>query len=113
MTSSFILTRREWEFALSGEGDGLSLAAKGLASLKADGGVALGAELRLVSEEARLAAAAEIAPGAIALRGSRFCLLVEPYPLAGDTLKIALYKDEAALCAAMRERSTDSDKAAD
>jgi hypothetical protein len=105
MTTAFILTNAEWQFALRGEGDALSLVAKGLARLDRDGGVELGPELALVAEEAANAARETLEPGVFALRGRRFCLLVTPYPHTNGAVKIALYKDSAALAAAIDERS--------
>ncbi|MDR1605185.1 MAG: hypothetical protein LBS10_10455 [Gracilibacteraceae bacterium] len=113
MIASFILTEQEWQFALSGKGDAQSLLEKGLASADESGLVQLSRELGLVAEEARATPAAEIEPGVFARRGQRFCLLLEPYPRRSGTVKIALYKDGAALEAALAERREEKDETAD
>jgi hypothetical protein len=104
VTTSFILTAREWDCALRGGGGEQSLIDKGLAEADGEGRVTLAPELRLAAEEAASAEPETLAPGVTALRGSRFCLLTEPYPHTPDTLRIALYKDAAALAAAIEER---------
>jgi len=104
MTTSLILTQQEWEFALSGTGDPGGLCAKGLAATDENDKVTPGPELRLITEEYRDASCAEIAAGVTAARGGRFCMMVEPYPLIKDAIKITLYKDYAALEEAQAER---------
>jgi hypothetical protein len=104
MTAAFILTRGEWDFARTGEGWAATLVEKGLATFDEDGGVSLGRELRLVADEAESAEREEIEPGVCALRGKRFCMVIEPYRLIPDGLKISLYRDGKALEEAIRER---------
>jgi hypothetical protein len=104
MTTSFILTNSEWRFVTHGRGDALSLIEKGLATLNDSDVIELSRELLIVAEEAKSAEATEIESGVFALRGDRFCLLLEPYRNMPDALKIALYRDSTALDAAIRER---------
>jgi hypothetical protein len=104
VTTAFILTRAEWNFARTGEGWAASLVDKGLAVFDEDGGITLGQELRLIAEEAVSADAEEREPGVFALRGGRFCMLIEPYRLIPDALKISLYKDEKSLVEAIKGR---------
>ena len=109
MTTSLILTVQEWNCALRGEcGEG-GLFEKGLAKRDENGAETLGPELRLIVEEYGSADAEEISAGATALRGGRFCMLIEPYPHMQDTLRISLYKDGAALDEALEERGNMQD----
>ena len=109
MTTSLILTAQEWQFALCGEGDIGELDEKGLAKRDEDGSVTLGPELRLIVEEYDSAVPQEVAQRVIALRGKRFCMLIEPYQYMEDALKISLYKDNAALQEALSERGSIQD----
>ena len=102
--SSFILSRQEWRYALSGEGDPGSLEDKGLATRDGNGSIVTCDALRLVAREYAAANPEEIAPGVTAMRGKRFCMLIEEYPLMEDALKITLLKDQAALEAEIGER---------
>jgi hypothetical protein len=104
MTAAFILTRDEWNFARTGEGAAVTLLEKGLAIETENGEISLIRELKTVAEEARSAVTEEIEPGVFALRGVRFCMMIEPYRLISDTLKISLYKDHDALLEAIQER---------
>jgi hypothetical protein len=104
MMSAFILTEDEWRFATTGSGDAIGLVDKGLADFNGDGAAVLGRELSLVAREAASADSREIAPGVSALRGARFCMLVEPYPQIRGAIRIALCKDEGALRELIDER---------
>lgn len=104
MTTSLILTAQEWQFALRREGDPGGLCEKGLAKLDENEQAVLGPELKLIAEEYIDASPDEVAPGVTALRGERFCMLIEPYALISDAMKITLLKDAAALEEALEER---------
>jgi len=104
MTTSLILSEKEWQFALSGEGEPDGLCDKGFAKRDEDGNIVLGPELRMIAQEYGLAAFEEIDGDVTVLRGERFCMLIESYPLIRDTLKITLLKDADALDAALAER---------
>ena len=109
MTTSLILSMQEWQYALSGEGDICELYEKGLVKRDESGAVSLSPELRLIVEEYGSATLEEISPGVTALRGKRFCMLIEPYKLMKETLKLSLYKDEEALKGALEERGGTQD----
>ena len=106
MTTSLILTAQEWQFALHGEGDAGELLEKGLIKRDESGAITSGPELRLIVEEYGSAVREEISPGVTALRGKRFCMLIEPYQHMDDTLKISLFKDSAALREELEERGS-------
>ena len=109
MTTSLILTNQEWKYALCGEGDIGDLDEKGLVKRDEDGSVTLGPELRLIVEEYGSAERQEVAQRVTAVSGKRFCMLIEPYQYMEDTLKISLYKDNAALQEALSERGSIQD----
>ena len=109
MTTSLILSKQEWKYALCGEGDIGELDEKGLVKSNEDGSVTLGPELRLIVDEYGSAVPEEAAPGITALCGKRFCMLIEPYQRMDDTLKLSLYKDNAALQEALSERGNIQD----
>jgi hypothetical protein len=114
MTTAFILTGGEWDFALTGGGDPGALADKGLASLDESGAAVVGPELRLLADEYRGADAEEIEPGVEVLRGARFCMIKERYRHIPGAWKLSLFRDERALLDALDERREDADgKAAD
>ena len=110
MTTSLILTMQEWQYALTGEGDVAQLCEKGFAKRDESGAIAVGPELRLIVEEYSSANIDEITAELTALRGKRFCMLIEPYPLIRETLKISLFKDNAALSEALVERGFEDGK---
>jgi len=105
MTTSLILTGKEWDYALYGGGEPGQLCEKGLASRGENEEVVIGPELKLIVEEYISAAAGEVSGGVTAIRGKRFCMLIEPYPHIEGTLKIMLLKDAAALEEAISERA--------
>jgi len=104
MTTSLILTLQEWRFALSGEGEPGGLCEKGFAQRDDNESIIIGPELRLITEEYAGATAQEIAGDITVLRGDRFNMLIEAYPLIKDSLKITLLKDADALDEALAER---------
>jgi len=109
MTTSLILSAQEWRFALCGEGEPGELCGKGFAKLDENERVVLGPELRAIVQEYDAAVPEDVTGGGTALRGERFCMLIEPYPLIMDTLKITLYKDAYTLDEALAERGSSGD----
>ena len=104
MISSLILTKHEWGSALRGEGEMEGLCDKGLATRDESGTATLSREMQLIVDEYYQASAEEITPEITALRGGRFCMLVEPYPLMKEALKITLLRDGEALDEEFEER---------
>jgi len=104
MTTSLILTAQEWRYAVCGEGESGGLCEKGLAIRDENERLVLGPELRMIVEEYGSVRPDIIAPDVTAVRGGRFCMLIEPYKLIKDTLKITLLKDASALETALEER---------
>lgn len=104
MTTSLILTAQEWRYAICGEGEPGELCEKGLAKRDDNDCVVIGPELRAIAEEYGAAAPEEVEGDATALRGERFCMLIESYPLIKDTLKITLLKDAIELEEALENR---------
>jgi hypothetical protein len=102
MPTAFILTRGEWEYILTG------VPAAAAESLQAKGLLQAGAllpVLRLFAAEALAGAREELGGGAWVIRGARLLLLIEPYSLTADGLRVLPLPDEAALQAALAERA--------
>ena len=111
--TSFILTSEEWQYLQTRHGDGLSLVVKGFAVLDKDGSVVLGPELSLVMEELADADCEGLEQGVIAVRGKRFCMLIEPYRHITGAIRILPCQNNAELAEAIRERRNHNDTAVD
>ena len=105
MTASLILTNDEWNYALTGQGNPGELEEKGLLYSDDNDIPKLGRELELIVDEYHKTVADIIDSETIAVRGARFCILIEPYRLMSNTIKISLHKDATALQDALTERS--------